>query len=317
MLMAAELATHPDSASQDWRLVRPRHFHLKFLERGLRVDGRSPAEFFRPHCSANVLSADAADASFAVRLGDTALVAGLKFALAPPSTAAPDEGQLVVNVELPGLCAARFRPGPPDDEAQALSAFVTRVLRRSGWLNLPGLCVLRGRAVLVAHVDVVCLAYDGALHDACLLAVVGVLLRARLPAVRWDAARDSAVRCAAPACPARFPLREGVAPPLLASFALFAVDTEVRLLAGGSAEEEQLGGGGLLLVVAAPCVALPVPLEERALLLVEQLGGERGAALAPAQLQSAAMAGLQQIDDLWRCVLLPLTVPDSELEVEH
>ena len=36
----------------------------------------------------------------------------------------------VPNVDLPPLCSSRFRPGPPNEQAQVLSQFVANVLSK-------------------------------------------------------------------------------------------------------------------------------------------------------------------------------------------
>lgn len=37
---------------------------------------------------------------------------------------------LVPDVDLPPLCSARFRPGPPGEEAQAVSQFIADVIEK-------------------------------------------------------------------------------------------------------------------------------------------------------------------------------------------
>jgi exosome complex component RRP43 len=107
---------------------------------------------------------------------------------------------LVPNVDLPALCSPQFKPGPPADEAQILSAQLNRILSQSVYsptgpaprsltaddptrcpftspsvLPLSSLGIESGRAAWVLYIDVVCINYDGNPLDACLVAVMAAL----------------------------------------------------------------------------------------------------------------------------------------------
>lgn len=96
--------------------------------------------------------------------------------LGPPKAEEPENGFLIINVELPPLCSSQFRPGPPSERAQVLSAFVNNIATNSGIVNLKDLCIESDKLVWTLYCDIVCLNYDGATEDACFASLVGALL---------------------------------------------------------------------------------------------------------------------------------------------
>ena len=73
------------------------------------------------------------------------------------------------------MCSSKFRPGPPSEQAQAVSEAINRVLKESKVLDLKDLCIEEGKAVWVLYVDAVCVAYDGNIFDAALAAIMAAL----------------------------------------------------------------------------------------------------------------------------------------------
>jgi exosome complex component RRP43 len=100
---------------------------------------------------------------------------------------------LVPNIDLPALCAPRFKPGPPSEEAQVLSdrlastinayavvprpylSPLTSQSHRASVLPLSTLCIHPGRAAWVLYIDATCINYDGNAFDAALIAMVAAL----------------------------------------------------------------------------------------------------------------------------------------------
>lgn len=85
----------------------------------------------------------------------------------------------VPNIDLPALSSPRFKPGPPVDQAQALSARLASLLQTSQTVPLASLCIEPGRAAWVLYVDVVCINYDGNVWDAVVLGVMSALRNSR------------------------------------------------------------------------------------------------------------------------------------------
>ena len=78
----------------------------------------------------------------------------------------------MANVDLPPICHASIRPGPPSDQAQVATTFIRQVLDNAKLVDLRDLCVREGRFCWAVHVDVICLNHDGNILDASLKAVV-------------------------------------------------------------------------------------------------------------------------------------------------
>ncbi len=154
---------------------------LHMLERGLREDGRKLNEY-RP-LSITLDYAKKADGSALVKLGDTAVLAGVKIEEEEPFEDTPAQGNLVVNVELLPLAYETFEPGPPDENAIELSRVVDRSLRDSKSIDLSKLVIEPGKRVWTVWVDIYVLDYGGNVLDASTLAAVAALYNAKLPKV--------------------------------------------------------------------------------------------------------------------------------------
>eukprot|EP00038_Savillea_parva_P014584 m.11455 g.11455 ORF g.11455 m.11455 type:complete len:343 (+) comp2844_c0_seq2:302-1330(+) len=144
---------------------------------GVRPDGRA-LDSFR-HTTVATGEIGTADGSALVRLGDTAVVAGVKAELGNPPIDRPDTGWLVPNVTIPQMCSPDVKPGPPVPEAQTLSLHLANVL--GGSLDVKQLCLATGKLSWVLHVTVTVLNQGGNLTDACTLAAVAALRDVRLP----------------------------------------------------------------------------------------------------------------------------------------
>ncbi|BGP13296.1 hypothetical protein JCM10213_004934 [Rhodosporidiobolus nylandii] len=174
-----------------FKRLHPKPFLERFVAEGVRPDGRPLGKQAKEHdlwrdASANVGSVSTAPSSALVRLGKTSLVCGVTLEIAPPDLARPNEGFIVPNVDLSPLCSPLFRPGPPADEAQVLSARLRDVLLAANILPLSSLVIEPGKAVWVVYLDVVCLNYDGGILDAAVLASVAALKNLVLPAATFD-----------------------------------------------------------------------------------------------------------------------------------
>ena len=95
--------------------------------------------------------------------------------LTSPKPEEPNLGFLIPNVELPPLCSARFRPGPPSDQAQVVTNLVAELLANSGCVDLRDLCIAAEHLVWVLRCDLICLDHDGAVLDACVIALIAAL----------------------------------------------------------------------------------------------------------------------------------------------
>lgn len=169
------------SRAQVFRRLHPHAYLDRFLSEGFRPDGRTPEEW--RDVFVNVGSISTADGSSLVKMGGTTVVCGVKAELAEPELDTPDQGFLVPNVDLAAICSPKFKPGPPSEEAQALSERLNAALVSAQILPLSTLCIAPGRSAWCLYVDAICVNFDGNTFDAALLAIVAALRNTTLPQV--------------------------------------------------------------------------------------------------------------------------------------
>ncbi|KAG1663864.1 Exosome complex component RRP43 [Nymphon striatum] len=104
---------------------------------------------------------------------------------AEPTQDKPKEGFIVPNLELPPLCSPTFRPGPPSDQAQVCSQFLSDVIKSSKCINAEDLVIKAGKLVWCIYIDLTCLDYDGNVLDASVIAMTAALYNLSLPKVEF------------------------------------------------------------------------------------------------------------------------------------
>jgi exosome complex component RRP43 len=100
-----------------------------------------------------------------------------------PSSEAPSDGQLVINVEMTALATPDYRPGKQPPITHSIQQRLQDVLVGCGVLQPSELCIAEGRAVWVLYLDLYILNAAGGLLDASLLAALAALQDTRLPIV--------------------------------------------------------------------------------------------------------------------------------------
>lgn len=151
---------------------------VSLFEKGIRQDGRKLTDY-RP-ISIILDYAKKADGSAVVKLGNTVVLAGTKIELDKPYEDTPNQGNLIVNVELLPLAYETFEPGPPDENAIELARVIDRSLRDSKAIDLTRLVIEPGKSVWTVWLDVYVLDYGGNALDACTLASVAALYNTKL-----------------------------------------------------------------------------------------------------------------------------------------
>uniref|UniRef100_A0A8D2M9G6 Exosome complex component RRP43 n=2 Tax=Zonotrichia TaxID=44387 RepID=A0A8D2M9G6_ZONAL len=164
-----------------FKTVEPLEYYRRFLKENCRPDGRELGEFRTT--TVNIGSITTADGSALVKLGNTTVICGIKAELAAPAVDSANKGYIVPNVELPSLCAERFRSGPPGEEAQAASQYIADVIENSQMIVKEDLCIANGKLAWVLYCDIICLDYDGNLLDASVFALLAALKNVQLPLV--------------------------------------------------------------------------------------------------------------------------------------
>lgn len=150
--------------------------------KGVRVDGRKFDQYRDVHIEYGI-SQKSAEGSARVKIGDTEVVAGVKLEIGTPFPDKPDEGSIMVNVELLPLSSPNFESGPPSEEAIEFSRVTDRGIRECHALNFKKLCVTEGEKVWLAFIDIYPINADGNLFDACMLAAMAALRDAKFPAL--------------------------------------------------------------------------------------------------------------------------------------
>ena len=147
---------------------------LKLIEEEKRNDGRKLLEYREPVTVTYGISGTA-EGSAQVQIGDTIVMAGVKMSVESPYPDTPDQGGIMVNVELYPLSSAEYEPGPPGMLAVELARVVDRGLREAKAIDLKKLCIEKGEKAWTVGIDIVTINDAGNLFDACALAALAAL----------------------------------------------------------------------------------------------------------------------------------------------
>jgi len=153
----------------------------KFLDENLRYDGRKKDDYRDVEVKTGI--SVTAEGSAEVSIGDTVVLAGVKMELGTPYSDSPDEGVLMVGVELSPIASREFESGPPGFNAIELARVTDRAIRESRSIDTKALCVSAGEKVWIASVDITILNDAGNLFDACSLAAIAAIKDTKLPSV--------------------------------------------------------------------------------------------------------------------------------------
>jgi exosome complex component RRP42 len=158
----------------------------KMVEQGVRIDGRGLSNYRELGINVNVVKT--ADGSSIVSLGNTKVIAGVKVEVGKPFEDTPDEGALIVNLEIAPTASPDVEPGPPDENSIEIARIVDRAIRHSGFLDFKSLSIVTGKHAWFLWVDIYVLNHDGNLVDAATIAAVAALMSTTLPKVELDPA---------------------------------------------------------------------------------------------------------------------------------
>jgi exosome complex component RRP42 len=153
-----------------------------------RIDGRSRYEGRNLEIEVDCLAN--AEGSCRVRMGDTIVLAGVKFQLMTPYPDRPTEGGLMTSAEVRPVCGPNWEAGPPSEESIELGRVVDRGIRESGCINTTELCILPGEKAWQVIIDLFAISDDGNMFDAFALAAIAALRTATVPAERFDVGED-------------------------------------------------------------------------------------------------------------------------------
>lgn len=185
-----------------FRTVQPLEYYLKFLEQGVRPDGRALLRPRKATATGGVVSS--ADGSCTIKLGQTVVIAGVHCEPAVPTEAEPTLGRVIVSLEVSAVAsvaASSGQRGSAERQNRELGPLLELLQRVASddLLDLQALCIVEGRAVWSCHCDLYVLEHDGNLTDAALLAMTRALRDVRLPRVEFAKPAADATALAAAA----------------------------------------------------------------------------------------------------------------------
>ncbi len=167
------------------------HIH-SLLDKGERLDGRKFEDFRKDISIEYGISPKSAEGSARVKIGNTEVVAGVKFEIIKPYQDEPDKGTIMAGVELLPLSSPDFESGPPDIKAIELArAVVDRGLRESGAIDFKSLCIKKEEKAWVIVMDIYSINDDGNLADAMGLCALAALKDAKFP--KYDEKLDKII----------------------------------------------------------------------------------------------------------------------------
>lgn len=153
---------------------------IQLMKKSVRLDGRK-LEQSRDVSVEYGISPNSADGSARVKIGDTEVIAGVKLDLGTPYPDKPNEGSIMVNVELLPASSPKFETGPPAIDAIELSRVTDRGIRECHAIDFKKLCIVEGEKVWMVFIDIYPINADGNLFDACALAALAALKDAKFP----------------------------------------------------------------------------------------------------------------------------------------
>lgn len=242
-----------------------------------RPNGRAPFDFRKPTINTGSLSHCAGSA--VVRLGDTAVVCGVRGEILlastipnPPALPTNDEEDgdgentddatelstlslLIPNIEIATGASPAHLPGsPPSTLAQSLVSRIRSLLYSTNLLRASDLRIthtdpsdpqeVEVKAYWALYIDIMFISLDGAAFDAAWGAVLAALLDTRLPRAWWDVDAEG-VLCSPAVSESRKLTLRGL--PVAVTFAVFK-PTEMLVVEEGLNEED----GGKAWVLADP-----------------------------------------------------------------
>ena len=156
-----------------------------------RIDGRSQWEGRNLVVEHSVLPR--AEGSARVRMGDTIVLAGVKFQIMQPYPDRPNQGGLMCSADVRPIAGRNWEAGPPSPEAIELGRVVDRGIRESGCIDVDSLCIIPGEKAWQVILDLFAVSDDGNLFDAFALAGIAALRNATVPAERFEVGEDYAL----------------------------------------------------------------------------------------------------------------------------
>ncbi len=166
-------------------MIISKEYMESIIAQGKRIDGRKFDEYRKIEIEYGI-SPRSSEGSARVKIGDTEVLAGIKMELGTPFPDKPDEGTIMVNVELIPMASPLFESGPPSIDAIELARVTDRGIRESKALDFKKLCVKEGEKVWLVFIDIYPINAAGNLFDACYMAALAAIKDAHFPVLDGD-----------------------------------------------------------------------------------------------------------------------------------
>ncbi|MFC1741481.1 exosome complex protein Rrp42 [Nanoarchaeota archaeon] len=152
---------------------------IGLLKNDVRLDGRKPLEYRDVKVETGV--SRNAEGSAKVTIGDTQVIAGVKLEVIKPYSDAPEDGSMMINVELYPMSSPDFETGPPNISAIEYARVTDRGIRESKSIDVKKLCIEKGEKSWMVIIDICSMNAAGNLFDAISLAAVAAVNDAVFP----------------------------------------------------------------------------------------------------------------------------------------
>ncbi len=156
------------------RLIKNGEVVKRIIAQDKRLDGRGLLDYRGP-ITVEIGIAKSAEGSARVQIGNTVVMAGVKMSLEKPYNDTPDQGGIMINVELLPLSSPEYEPGPPGMKAVEVARVTDRGIREAKAIDFKKLCIKKGELAWFVSVDIVTINDDGNLFDAASLAAIAAL----------------------------------------------------------------------------------------------------------------------------------------------
>ncbi|MFH1393458.1 MAG: exosome complex protein Rrp42 [Candidatus Micrarchaeota archaeon] len=153
---------------------------LNTLAQGKRYDGRALDEMRPAEVHKGVITT--AEGSALANIGQTQVLAAVKFDIMTPFPDRPNLGVFMTNSELLPLASPIFETGPPREDAIELARVVDRAIRSAEIIDLESFYIEEDK-VLGLFIDLYVLNHAGNYTDASTMAATAALMDTQVPKV--------------------------------------------------------------------------------------------------------------------------------------
>ena len=153
-------------------------FVLDLMKKNLRMDQRGLLDYRPIRVDKNLY--ENTEGSALAHVGDSKVLAGVKFDIVTPFPDRPTEGAIMFNAEFSPIAHPDFEPGPPNEKSIELARVVDRGIRSAEIIDVKKLFLEEGKALGV-FVDLFVLDHSGNLIDTAYLATMSALKNTKMP----------------------------------------------------------------------------------------------------------------------------------------